>query len=161
MSVAATNTVFSAIVSDLLALAQLVLEDDSVSVNTKVGKNTLKDSALRRDLSAEMEGQGRNSTVIKALFNNYVGYIEWTRPPKYKTKPPIDALKDWADKNGIPSDAETLWKISYAIWRDGHQGRPIFATIDAQLDGIFDTDWSEALTTAILDNVHNFFNNGH
>ena len=144
------------IAGDLLALATTVLEDDSVGINDKVGKNTLRDSALRGDLETSVANS--DDPVISALFNHYVVFLEWTRPPRYKRKPPISVLKDWAVKNGIPTDADTLWAISYAIWRDGHTGRPIFATMDRELDGLFVNDWSDKLYDAIVDNLDNFFN---
>ncbi|WP_270547557.1 hypothetical protein [Butyricimonas paravirosa] len=146
------------IAEDLLALAAVILEDDTISVNNKVGRNTLRDSALRGDLETKISQVNGNDPVIKALFNHYVVFLEWTRPPKYKKKPPISVLKDWASKNGIPTDADTLWAISYAIWRDGHKGRPIFATIDRELDGLFFDDWAGRLYGAIVDNLDNFFN---
>jgi len=146
------------IADDLLALATLVMEDDSVGVNTKVGRNTLKDSALKGDLFVTVGQSFGEDAVIQALFNNYVVYLEWDRPAKYGKKPPISELKDWAQKNGIPTDAGTLWAISTAIWRDGHAGRPIFATIDAHTDDLFTTDWADDLFTNIVDNLDKFFN---
>ena len=146
------------IADDLLALAAAVLEDDTISTNGKVGRNTLRDSALRGDLEAAIGRVNGDDPIIKALFSHYVVYLEWARPPKYKKKPPISVLKDWAAKNGIPTDAGTLWAVSYAIWRDGHKGRPIFATIDKELDGLFLDDWADKLYDAIVDNLDNFFN---
>lgn len=146
------------IADDMLALAATILETDSIGVNEKVGKNTLRNSALRDDLAVTLGQTTGEDAVIKALFNNYVVYIEWDRPPKYKKKPPISALKDWAAKNGIPTDADTLWRISYAIWRDGHKGRPIFATMDKELDGLFYNDWADKIYTALLDTLNDFFN---
>ena len=158
MSAEGVRLAVNKIADDLLALAALVLEDDTISVNEKVGKNTLRDSALREDLAATISQTNGEDPVINALFNNYVVYLEWDRPPKYKKKPPISALKDWAAKNGIPTDADTLYAISYAIWRDGHKGRPIFATMDKELDGLFMDDWADKLYTAIVDNLDKFFN---
>jgi hypothetical protein len=146
------------IADDLLALAATILETDVISNNTKVGKNTLRDSALNGDLEASISRINGDDPVIRAFFNHYVVYLEWDRPPKYKKQPPISVLKEWAAKNGIPTDAGTLWAISYAIWRDGHKGRPIFATMDKELDGLFLDDWADKLYDAIVDNLDNFFN---
>ena len=147
------------IASDLLALASAILEDDTISVNTKTGRNTLRNSALNGDLEAAIATANDGDPVITALFNHYVVFLEWTRQPKYKKKPPISVLKDWAQKNGIPTDASTLYAISYAIWRDGHEGRPIFATMDRELDTLFNDDWADKLYAAIVDDLDNFFNN--
>lgn len=146
------------IADDLLALASLVLEDDTVGTNNKIGTNTLKNSALNGDLAATISNTNGDDPVIKALFNHYVIYLEWTRPPMHGKQPPISALKDWAEKNGIPTDAHTLWAISYAIWRDGHVGRPIFATMDRELDGLFTSDWADKLFNSVTDELDNFFN---
>lgn len=143
------------IADDLLALARLVLEDDSISTNTKIGRNTLARSSLRDDLAVRVSESG--DPVIQALFNHYVVYLEWDRPPRYGIQPPIDALKDWAANNGIPTDAGTLWAISYAIWRDGHTGRPIFAKMDETLDGLFMDDWAPELLDAITDTLDALF----
>lgn len=158
MSKEGVQLAINKIADDLLALASAILEDDTISTNDKVGKNTLRDSVLRGDLEATISQINGEDPVINALFNHYVVYLEWTRPPKYKKKPPISALKDWASRNGIPTDAGTLWAISYAIWRDGHKGRPIFATMDKELDGLFLDDWADKLYDAIVDNLDNFFN---
>lgn len=146
------------IADDLLALAGAVLDDDNVGTNTKIGRNTLRDSALRGDLESAIGETSAGDPVIKALFNHYVVYLEWTRPPRYKKRPPIGVLKDWAAKNGIPTDADTLFRISFAIWRDGHAGRPIFATMDARLDGLFFDGWADELSAAIFEELDSFFN---
>jgi hypothetical protein len=159
MSKEGVQLAINKIADDLLALAAAVLEDDRIGTNEKVGKNTLRNSALNGDLEASISQTNGDDPVITTLFNHYVVYLEWTRPPKYKKKPPISVLKDWAAKNGIPTDAGTLWAISYAIWRDGHKGRPIFATMDKELDGLFLGDWADKLYDAIIDNLDNFFNN--
>lgn len=158
MSAEGVHMALNRIADDLLALAATVLEDDSISTNVKVGKNTLRDSELREDLAVTIGQTAGEDPVISALFNNYVVYLEWDRPPKYKKKPPISALKDWAAKNGIPTDADTLWKISYAIWRDGHQGRPIFATMDKEIEGLYMNDWADQLYKVITDNLEILFN---
>lgn len=158
MSAASVRLAIYKIADDLLAVAQAVLEDDSVSTNTKVGINTLKDSQLREDLYTTVSQTSGDDPVIKALFNNYVVYLDWPRPPMHGKQPPIDVLKDWAAKNGIPTDADTLWAISYAIWRDGHDGRPIFATIDKTVDELFTTDWADRLFNALVSDLDNIFN---
>lgn len=156
MNQQAVKVAIRRIAADLVALAQLVLEDDSVGINIKVGRNTLKNSALHDSIARAVDQS--DDPVITALFNNYVGYLEWDRPKKYGKRPPIDALKDWAAKNGIDTDANTLWAISNAIWRDGHKGRPIFATLDREVDAAFNNDWSDKLFANITSDLDNIFN---
>lgn len=157
MSAEGVRLVINKIADDLLALASLVLEDDTISANKKIGKNTLRDSALRGDLEATISQTNGEDPIIRTLFNHYVVYLEWTRPKEYGKRPPISALKDWAEKNNIPTDAGTLYAISYAIWRDGHVGRPIFATMDAQIEGLFLDDWADKLFNALTDELDKFF----
>ncbi len=154
----AVQQVINVIADDLLRIADLVLEDDTISANTKTGVNTLKDSALRNDLFATISETIGDDPVISAFFIHYVVYLEWSRPPEYGKQPPISALKDWAERKGIPTDAETLYAISYAIWRDGHTGRPIFATIDREVDIMFNTEWADKLKDAITAELDEFFN---
>lgn len=158
MNTVGINKAIDAITDSLYALSVSVLEDDAISMRTKSPFiNTLKDSKLRADLFAAPVSTA-DDVVIQALFNNYVVYLEWDRPKEYGKRPPIDALKDWAAKNGISTDASTLWAISNAIWRDGHKGRPIFATIDKLADNAYNTDWADKLFNSITDDLDNLFN---
>ena len=149
--------VISKIAEEVVTLATLILEDDSISTNTKVNKNTLRESALRYNIDTSIGMFAAGDTVIKALFNHYVTFIEWDRPPKYGKQPPISALKDWAEKNGIPSDNNTLWAISTAIWRDGHTGRPIFATLEKEVDKMFNEDWAEEIFNSVVEKLDTYF----
>jgi len=144
------------IAQNLIELARSVMDDDAVGVNVKIGRNTLTDSALKEQIEGHVKAQ--DDLVVTLLFNHYVTYLEWDRPAKYGKQPPIDALKDWAEKNGIPTDASTLWSISYAIWRDGHVGRPIFATLDKLLDEAFGDNWAPQIFDALVEELDNFFN---
>lgn len=155
MSAAGVKAAVSKIADDLFIVIDAVFNNDAVSINQKVGKNTLRDSRLANDLYVNIDA--RDNPVLTAMFNDYVVYLEWTRPPKYKKRPPIDALKGWAERNGIPTDADTLWKISNAIWRDGHAGRPIFATIDTLLDKQFTDNWGDQIFAALTDTLDLFF----
>lgn len=148
--------VLQAIGADIEVLAQLIFETDSISNNTKVNKNTLKNSQLAKDV--EVKVQELNNPIIDIMFNHYIVYLEWSRPKKHKKQPPISALKDWAVKNGIPDDNETLWKISYAIWRDGHTGRPITANILKEVEDRFEKEYFDMLFEAIIDDLVTFFN---
>lgn len=158
MSAESVQMIINAIADDLLAISHAVLEDDSISANRKTGQNTLKDSALNGDLYATISQTTGEDAVITAFFNHYVVYLEWSRPPKYGKRPPISALKDWAEKKGIPTDALTLAKIATAIWRDGHTGRPIFATIDRETDNLYQTEWADKLYAAVTEELDIYFN---
>lgn len=144
------------IAKNLIELARSVMDDDAVGVNVKIGRNTLTDSTLKETIEGYVNAQ--DDFVVTLLFNHYVTYLEWDRPAKYGKQPDIDVLKDWAAKNNIPTDANTLWAISYAIWRDGHTGRPIFATLDTLISDAFADNWAPRLFDALVEELDNFFN---
>ena len=50
---------------DIVALAQFVIDNDSVGVNKKAGKNTLRDSLLIRDVDAACECPERVGAVAR------------------------------------------------------------------------------------------------
>lgn len=154
MNKAAVKRVTAQIAQSLINIARSILAGD-VGLNERVERNTLKDSALSGELETIVNDAG--DPVISALFNHYVVFLEWTRPKKYGKKPPINVLRDWAAKNGIPTDADTLWAISYAIWRDGHAGRPIFSTLDRYADRAFDEGWAYELFGAITSDLDIYF----
>lgn len=153
----ATLKVINEIASDILVLAHLILENDSISLNRKVNKNTLRDSALRKDLETKIESTD-NPVIIKAFFNNYVTFLEWDRPKNYGKQPPLDSLRDWALSRNIPTDNSTLFLIARAIQRDGHKGRPIIATLEKEIEENFEKETFEKLFNAIIDELIKFFN---
>ena len=153
----ATKSVIEAFKEDILTLSHLILEDDSISSNRKINKNTLADSKLRDDVKTEIRNLGE-PVIIEALFDNYVTFLEWDRPKKYGKRPPIDELLEWAKSKGIPTDNNTLFAISTAIWRDGHEGRPILATLEKEIEKSFNSEVYDNLINAIIDELIKYFN---
>ncbi|MDR3058902.1 MAG: hypothetical protein LBU84_12280 [Prevotella sp.] len=149
----ATQRVINEIAADILSLAKAVFKDDKVSRNTKTGKNTLKKRA--EDIKLEVD---TNNAVIRLLFDDYLTYLENDRPPRKGKQPPLDELRDWALSKNIPTDNGTLFLIARAIWRDGHEGRPILATIEEQIEKRFKTEWYDKLFEATIDELNKYFN---
>ena len=58
----------------------------------------------------------------------------------------------------IPTDNNTLFLIARAIWRDGHEGRPILATLEEKIDRKFETEWYDQLFEATIDELNKYFN---
>lgn len=150
------KNILKSIQADIQTLAQLIFETDTISNNTKVKKNTLKDSQLANDV--EVKVQELNNPIIDIMFNHYIVYLEWDRPPKYGKQPPISALRDWALKNNIPTDNSTLYLISRAIWKHGHKARPITKTLFKEIDEKFKKEYYDMLFEAIIDDLITFFN---
>lgn len=143
---------------EIVQLAQYIMDSD-IGINDKVNKNTLKNSNLKTDILSTISESG--SVVINTLFNHYIVYLEWDRPPFYKKTtgiPPISALIPWARKNGISTDNSTLYAIAYAIYRDGHKGRPILAMLEKNVYNQWDIKWSEELFNSIIIELTRYFN---
>ena len=149
----ATQKVINEIAADILSLAKAVFKDDKVSRNTKTGKNALKERT--EDIKLEVD---TNNTVIRLLFDDYLTYLENDRPPRKGKLPPLDELRDWALSKNIPTDNATLFLIARDIWRDGHEGRPILATIEEQIEKRFETEWYDKLFEATIDELNKYFN---
>lgn len=149
-----TIDVINNIANDILTLLNIIFEDDSISNNRKVGKNTLKDSALRNDVEAKVITS--DNAIIQTFFNHYIIYVEKGRKKGAK-RIPIDALRDWALRKGIPTDNNTLYAIQTAIVRDGIKGRPILATLEKNIEELFEKQYFDELFTAIITELQDFF----
>lgn len=153
----ATKRVIEAFQSEVMTLIRLIFEDNGISNNKKINKNTLADSKLKERVQVEIR-QKENPVIIEALFNHYITFLEWNRPKKHGKRPPIDALRGWASARGISTDNSTLWAISTAIWRDGHEGRPIIATLEKEIENSYNKEYSNKLFDAIIDELIKYFN---
>lgn len=152
-----TKNIVKVIADDVLTLSHLILEDDSIAINRKINRNTLKDSQLNKKIRTQIASLDE-PVVIEALFNNYINFIEWDRPKNYGKQPPIDELRDWALSRGIPTDNDTLFSISKAIQRDGHEGRPIISTLEREVVERFDKEFYKQLFDSTINELIKYFN---
>lgn len=148
--------VINAIADDILELSKSIFDRNDIGTNRKTGKNTLKESALSDSIKVEVSNMGE-SVVIRALFDNYIDYIENGRKPQSGKQPPIDALRDWALERGIPTDNSTLFLIGRAIWRDGYQGRPVLFTLEEEIDKLMDEKWADRLLESLTKELEKQF----
>lgn len=144
---------FNLLAVDILDLFHKVLASD-VGINRKpmAGKNTLKDSRLAQTAQIQTD-----IPFFYFIINDYIDDIENGRRPKSPLVP-IEDLRDWARRKGIPSDNKTLEIIQYAIWRDGIKGRPVMKTFFNMLDKEWNETYSKQLFEAILHNLTQYFN---
>lgn len=143
------------ITNEIAILAGDIFKDDKISRNPKVNKNTLREKA--KDVNVSWRAANGN-IVIEAYFDNYITFLEKGRVPRKGKFPPLDELRDWALSRNIPSDNSTLFLIARAIWRDGHEGRPILATLEERIDSKFETEWYDQLFEATIDELNKYFN---
>lgn len=137
-----TTLAFAKLANDIFKLFYEVLESD-VGINKKVGINTLKDSRMAKTATIETD-----IPYFKIIVNEYVDYIEAGRKPKAR-KVPIDALRDWARRKGIPSDNSTLYAIQQAIYRDGIAPRPVMKIFYDLLE----REWQEKMADELFEMI--------
>lgn len=151
----AVKKVIDQITNEIAILAGDIFKDDKISRNPKVNKNTLRKKA--KDVNVSWRAANGN-IVIEVYFDNYITFLEKGRAPRKGKFPPLDELRDWALSRNIPSDNSTLFLIARAIWRDGHEGRPILATLEERIDSKFETEWYDQLFEATIDELNKYFN---
>ena len=137
-------------------IAKLVREimDSNVGMNMKIGKNTLSDSDLYRELSVRSTSDG--DLVFDIMLNDYIQYIENGRRKGAKF-PPIEPIIQWCRKKGLPTDNSTIFLIRRAISRDGIAARPIMARVFDELDRNWNDGWADHIFNKIMEHIDKFF----
>ena len=150
-----SDQILQHIADDIVFVFQCVLCMDEVGMNDKVGKNTLLYSNLYNDLYAKVD-----SPFIDIVVNSYIEYIERGRKKytkKYTKKVPIDVLRKWAKRKGIPTDNSTLYAIQQSIYLYGIKPRPIMEYVWREVDNNIDEIFS-VLYDEIIKELNIFFN---
>lgn len=147
-------------ISNDIVVAVRQIMDSDVGVNSKVGINTLSGSNLYNQIKQSWK-EGDN-VVIDTIFNGYIDYIEWDRPPKYGKRPPVLEIAKWLRRKHIVSSNENImsvaYAVSYSIWRDGWKGRKIFEALDKYVDSQFDTKYADLIFDGLFAELDNYFN---
>ena len=139
--------------NDIAKLVRMVMESN-VGINGKVGKNTLKDSDIYRELSVYATSDG--DLVMDIMLNDYIQYIENGRRKGAKM-PPVEPIVRWCREKGIPTDNSTIFLIRRAISRDGIEPRPIMAKVFEEMDNKWDNGWADRLFDVIMEQLNKFF----
>lgn len=113
---------------EIKALFELILEDDTISINKKVNLNTLIDSNLYKDIKVE-----RSEFTFILYYNFYGDYIESGRKP-FARKVPINAIIEWMRRKNISNDIRVAYAIRESIFKQGIKPRPILSTFDKEID---------------------------
>lgn len=128
---------------DIIALWHILMDSKYAEKKHKtIPPTTLAWSRLDREAQVK-----NNGFEFNLFYNDYIGFIEWKRPPKYGKRPPIGVLVEWARERGIPTDNNTLWAISNNIWFYGWEARPLLEPFGNMLD--------ERMEKKIFDEIFN------
>ena len=148
------DKILKAIGDDIIEQIRAVFASD-VGINSKVGKNTLKDSNLSKDLRYNIQPTNKGG-AINVEANFYMVYIEWDRPPKYGKRPPVKEIIKWLKRKHIVSKNSTVkevekkaFLISRAIWRDGWKGRKLTPKILEAIENHWETKASMYIFTEL------------
>lgn len=153
------NRIIRYIKEDVIRAARQIMSSDT-GVNEKVGFNTLVGSNLYNQIKSAHEFDGDN-IVIDTIFNHYITFVEWDRPPMYKKRPPTDAIIEWLKRKRICSTNENIrsvaFLISRSIWLKGHKGRKIFEKLEKYVDSGFEEQWADMLFDAVTEDIDKWF----
>ena len=148
---------------DIVEAARRIMASDvGINQKTKPPKNTLVGSNLYKQIKRSWKEDGDN-IVIDTFFNDYIGYIEWDRPPKYKKRPPTREIVKWLQRKHIVSSNENINSVAYvisrSIWKKGWKGRKILEALDKYVDSQFDNRYADMLLDALFQEVDDYFSN--
>lgn len=145
------------IAQDIVKAAREVMAS-SVGINDKVGKNTLADSDLSRQIDWSI--QFGDDVVIQTLFNYYIQSIEDGRKPETGEMPTEKEIIKWMRKKHIVSSNKNIRSAAFlirrAIWRDGYHARPVIKTLSDKTDVLWDK-WAEQLFDSLIKDINDFF----
>lgn len=155
--------IIRAISKDIVEAARRIMASDvGINQKTKPPKNTLVGSNLYKQIKRSWKEDGDN-IVIDTFFNDYIGYIEWDRPPKYKKRPPTREIVKWLQRKHIVSSNDNINSVSYvisrSIWKKGWKGRKILEALDKYVDSHFDEKYADMIFNALFQEVDDYFSN--
>lgn len=140
--------------------------DSDLGINNKTGTNTLHDSNIYKNMEMQVYP---DSEMVQILINSYADYIDMGRmsrgevetgnftPMKGGGFPPIEVIRDWAQRKGIPTDNRTLYLIGRSIAIKGIRPRPVFSYAWRDLDDML-PDYLNNIFEAIISSLEEWFN---
>lgn len=160
----------------VIKAVHIVAEEIKLVVKLVLDGYNLGDSQLYKDLNVSVE----DIDLIKFSVNDYIEYIQGGRKAGSGKKggfpdyPKLEIIAAWCASKGLPTDNETVLRISWGIYWHGIKNpidpRPIFETLEGgwengensplaqEIERHWDA-WSEIVIDAITSNLDEFFNN--
>lgn len=140
--------------------------NSDMGINPKTGTNTLKDSNLYKQMDMKVYP---DREMVEVLINSYAEYVDMGRmshaevktgnftPMKNGGFPPLNVLRDWAQRKGIPTDNRTLYLIGRSIAINGIRPRPVFSYAWRDLEDML-PEYLDKLFEAIINDLVEWFN---
>lgn len=140
--------------------------DSDMGINPKTGTNTLNGSNLYKQMDMKVYP---DMEMVEVLINSYAEYVDMGRmshaevktgkftPMKNSGFPPLNVLRDWAQRKGIPTDNRTLYLIGRSIAINGIRPRPVFSYAWRDLDDLL-VDYLDNLFEVIITELTEWFN---
>ena len=140
--------------------------DSDMGINYKTGTNTLNDSNLYKQMDMKVYP---DREMVEVLINSYAEYVDMGRmshaevktgnftPMKNNGFPPLNVLRDWAQRKGIPTDNRTLYLIGRSIAINGIRPRPVFSYAWRDLEDML-PEYLDKLFEAIINDLVEWFN---
>lgn len=154
------NKIIRAFALDIINTSRLIMSS-SVGINKKVGKNTLKDSMLYRQIDYDVNLNDGDNIVVNTLFNYYIVFINEGRRPMTGSWPKEKDIIKWLLRKNIPTSNQNVRDLAYlirrAIWRDGYAARPVLDLLEKRVDDSFDENWSIQMFNQICEDLTKYF----
>lgn len=140
--------------------------DSDLGINSKTGTNTLHDSNLYKEMDMKVYP---DKEMVEVLINSYAEYVDMGRmshaevktgnftPMKKSGFPPLNVLRDWAQRKGIPTDNRTLYLIGRSIAEEGIRPRPVFSYAWRDLEDML-PEYLDKLFETIINDLTEWFN---
>lgn len=154
------NKLAKAFSDDIIREARRLMSSE-MGINEKTGTNTLKNSNLYKQLESEVL-QNENDLIINVLFNFYIVYINWERPPFYKKWPKVSAIRDWIVSKNICPTNMTINQFTYlvgrSIYEKGHMSRPILDTLFNNTNKLWENYYADEFFQTLIKPITAYFN---
>lgn len=154
------NKIIRAFALDIINTSRLIMSS-YVGINKKVGKNTLKDSMLYRQIDYDVNLNDGDNIVVNTLFNYYIVFINEGRRPMTGSWPKEKDIIKWLLRKNIPTSNQNVRDLAYlirrAIWRDGYAARPVLDLLEKRVDDSFNENWSIQMFDQICEDLEKYF----
>lgn len=141
--------------SDIERVLHCIAKETLIVVRQIFDEKGLINSDILRNIDIDVSLA--DNLVVKIIYDDYLAYIEQGRKANSSLVPPISALREWAERKGLPTNNEVLFAIANTIRKNGIAPRPILEIVKERLHQQFDDSWSEQLIEIMVSELTSCF----